>query len=596
MTALTHDGPGQQSDFQDRAYDEGEREGAARPSALDLSACPSVYAGFPERNIYHFIGNITYETEAGWQTEPLNLENSLWCNTVLASAGWCLALVIYTGRDTRAAMNTSFPSTKVGLLDHEINQLSKILALVTFVLALTMVGLDGFRGMWYVYLVRFLILFSSIIPISLRVNLDMGKTFYSSQIEKDAKIPGTLVRTSTLPEELGRIEYLLSDKTGTLTKNQMELKRLHLGVAAYAGEDAFQEVRDSLRMTGAGAAPRKQGLRQWQTHDRVHDMMVALALCHNVSPIMAEEGGGYQAASPDEVAIVHFAESMGLQLVGRDIRRMTLRATHAPQCGAMSYEILQIFPFSSETKRMGIIVRDEATGKIVFYEKGADAVMAQIVQQNDWLEEECGNMAREGLRTLVMGRRPLSPKEYAAFDREYAQAQVALNDRNLAIQRVISRHLETNLELLGITGVDDALQDDVKATLEKLRNAGLKIWMLTGDKIETATCIAISAKLVASRQQSIVTIRGETDPVSLLDHLDRLRMSASLDSVCLVIDGESLQVALDVHPAEFFQLALHLPAVVACRCSPTQKAEITHCLRRYTTSRIAAIGDGGNDV
>jgi phospholipid-translocating ATPase len=160
-------------------------------------------------------------------------------------------------------LNTSHPETKIGLLDRDINRLAKvcmmifwqcfqhilsvfrfkILFLVTLVLSVVMVGLNGFQGIWYIYVFRFLILFSSIIPIryadlvpiydsndslltkiihtrySLRVNLDMGKTVYGRQIEHDPEIEGTIVRTSTLPEELGRIEYLLTDKTGTLTKN-----------------------------------------------------------------------------------------------------------------------------------------------------------------------------------------------------------------------------------------------------------------------------------------------------------------------------------------------------------------------------------------
>lgn len=149
---------------------------------------------------------------------------------------------------------------------------------------------------------------------------------------------------------------------------------------------------------------------------------------------------------------------------------------------------------------MGIIVRDTQSGEITFLQKGADVVMARIVQRNDWLEEECANMAREGLRTLVMARRKLSEQSYALFRERYHEASIKLEGRNEAMTTVVAELLERDLELLGLTGVEDKLQDEVKSTLELLRNAGIKIWMLTGDKIETATCIAISTKLVARNQ------------------------------------------------------------------------------------------------
>ena len=99
----------------------------------------------------------------------------------------------------------------------------------TVVLSILMVCLKGFEGPWYIYLFRFVLLFSYLIPISLRVNLDLGKIMYSWQIQNDKDIPGTVTRSTTIPEELGRIAYLLSDKTGTLTKNIMVFKKFHLG-------------------------------------------------------------------------------------------------------------------------------------------------------------------------------------------------------------------------------------------------------------------------------------------------------------------------------------------------------------------------------
>jgi phospholipid-translocating ATPase len=149
---------------------------------------------------------------------------------------------------------------------------------------------------------------------------------------------------------------------------------------------------------------------------------------------------------------------------------------------------------------MGIVVRDGQSGEITFLQKGADVVMARIVQRNDWLEEECANMAREGLRTLVVGRKKLSEETYMTFKEKHHEASVQLDGRNEAMGKVVAEFLENDLELLGVTGVEDKLQEGVKSTLELLRNAGIRIWMLTGDKVETATCIAISTKLVARNQ------------------------------------------------------------------------------------------------
>ncbi|KAG0706236.1 hypothetical protein DFH29DRAFT_189735 [Suillus ampliporus] len=560
---------------------------------LDLDA--EVYADAPIKDIHTFIGTFTINSPRTHSVddvpmvqvptvEPLSAENVLWSNTVLA-AGSAVGFIVYTGSETRAVMNTSHPETKVGLLDLEINRLAKILCAVTFALSFGLVALNGFRGLWYIYVFRFLILFSSIIPISLRVNLDMGKTVYAQQIMNDSEIPGTIVRTSTLPEELGRIEYLLSDKTGTLTQNvilEMEMKKLHMGTMSY-GFDSMDEVAHQLASAfgaeqaharsnsiATGAQLAMRGRRDMSS--RLRDVVLSLALCHNVTPVTNDDGTlTYQASSPDEVAIVKWTESVGLTLVFRDRTRIELQT---PTGARVTYDILDIFPFTSESKRMGIVVRDAHSGEVLFMQKGADVVMARIVLRNDWLEEETGNMAREGLRTLVVARKRLTSQQYAAFKTAHHAASIRLDGRGEAMTSVVEKHLEHDLELLGLTGVEDKLQDEVKGTLELLRNGGIKIWMLTGDKIETARCIAISTKLVA-RNQYI--------------HESKL-------DCCLVIDGESLQLCLNLYKNEFIEITTKLSAVVACRCSPTQKADVARLIRHHTKKRVCCIGDGGNDV
>ncbi|ESN91643.1 hypothetical protein HELRODRAFT_96328 [Helobdella robusta] len=597
-----------------------------------FNAPTQLFAEKPQKDIHSFIG--TFSRSSDNSKDSLNVENTMWTNTVLAS-GSVLGAVVYTGCETRSVMNTSKPSQKVGLLDLEVNTLSKVLFFMVFMMSLAMMIMKGFGGPWYRYMFRFLVLFSYIIPLSLRVNLDVGKMVYAYFIQKDAQIPDTVVRNTTIAEEMGRITYLLSDKTGTLTQNEMVFKRFHIGSASYTSETK-EELTGHLQAYFSQNVPPQQPSSSSDPNQRLRNTLVnmvtesikGLALCHNVTP-MSEGGdktpvrqnsavniGGsgvdnnvtaeqsdteadqqlqhqqqtvsYQASSPDEVALVTWTESVGLTLLKRDLSTMMLRT---PDGQLLGYDILQIFPFTSETKRMGIVVRDQKTNEITFYMKGADVVMQKIVQYNDWMKEECDNMAREGLRTLVLARKTITQEQYLDFESRYQQAKLSVSDRLSKVSAVVDG-LERDMQLLCVTGVEDKLHDNVPVTLELLRNAGIKVWMLTGDKLETATCIAKSSCLV-SRLQTIHVFKNVLDRADAHLELNAFRRRSDC---ALVISGDSLEICLRYYEHEFMELACQCPTVVVCRCSPTQKADVVKLLKYHTGKQTCAVGDGGNDV
>eukprot|EP00761_Pharyngomonas_kirbyi_P013462 gb/GECH01013491.1/.p1 GENE.gb/GECH01013491.1/~~gb/GECH01013491.1/.p1 ORF type:complete len:1089 (+),score=243.03 gb/GECH01013491.1/:1-3267(+) len=551
---------------------------------LDIDAW--VYAERPRRDIYNFVGTFTRQLEdGGSQVESLSLENTIWSNTVVAS-GNIIGLIVYTGRETRAVMNASSPSSKVGKIDNEINLLSKLLFALMCVMSFVMVAIPLFPGQWYIRMFRFLLLFSSIIPISMRVNLDIGKAVYSFLIMRDKKIPGTVVRNSSIPEELGRINYLFSDKTGTLTQNEMIFKKLQCDASMSFSGDTLSDIYEYLRMSYKNT---KEGRRMKQART-VHRIISALALCHNVTPVIEDGRHAYQASSPDEVALVKFTEEVGMVLQERTLNTMTIKT---PVDTEEHYKILKMFPFRSETKRMGIIVKNTETERIFFYMKGADVVMSKIVKPSNWLGEKCDDLARDGLRTLVFGYKELSPEEFDDFEERHEAAKAEISQREQKVQAVVES-LEEGLDLLGLTGVEDLLQEDVQTSLEDLRNAAIKTWMLTGDKVETAKCIARSTRLV-SRNQEIFSciVKTETDARERLAEFDQM---VGINGAALIIDGSSLQLCLDHLKSEFIEAACKAPAVVCCRCSPTQKALVVQAVKKQIKLQTAAIGDGGNDV
>ena len=590
----------------------------------------------PSKLIYNFQGVIQCKTEEGEKKEPLNLENTMWASTVVASKK-VIGIVIYTGKETRAKMNSSSPKVKIGILDNEINRLNIYLFVITFIVAFIIASAKGFQNKFIFNFIKYIILFCAIIPISLRVNLDVSKTYFSVIINRDKDIPGTIARNSTIPEELGRISYVFSDKTGTLTKNEMIFKIIAMETEIFA-EDKFEDLKgivldeckdydapllDLVKSESSGSEEIESSTisisssqsTEVKKKKRIHrhrsklirDTITAMCLCNNVTPVADDNDPNkmtYQASSPDEVALVKFAVTLNMRLVGRTDKEIKL--TDAAD-NTEEFEVLANFPFSSDTKRMGIILKNKKHGHIIYYLKGAENVMMRFVKDEyvNYIAENAENLATKGLRTLVLSQKLIPQDYFDKWNKEYEEAKTSMEDRQQKIADVVSK-LENNMDFLCVTGVEDLLQDDVATTIDNLRNAGMKVWMLTGDKVETATCISISAGLKA-KTHKIYTIKNdeikseakneEKPPENvLLSKFEEYKRKINIDPHLFIIDGDTLDLALKNCEKDFFETAMLAPSVVCCRCSPTQKRILVKTIKKYTDARTAAVGDGGNDV
>ena len=409
----------------------------------------------PSKLIYNFEGVIKCKNNEGEiKKEPLNLENTMWASTVVASQK-IIGIIIYTGKETRARMNSSTPKVKIGILDDELNKTNVYLFFIMLFLSLLLACAKGFGSKFFFVFFKFIILFCSIIPIALRVNLDVSKTFFSYVINRDDSIPETIARNSTIPEELGRISYVFSDKTGTLTKNEMVFKKIAMETEQF-GEENFSELKEllideckvedaplldiinmkqntseesslteslsenSMSESFSSSRPKKHKRIKRHRSKIIRDTITSMVLCNNVTPIVDENNSDkvtYQASSPDEVALVKFAETLNMKLTNRTDKEIKMidAANNTEE-----YEVLANFPFSSDTKRMGIILKNKTHGHIIYYLKGAENVMLKFVKQEyvSYISENAENLATKGLRTLVLTQKIIPQEDFDQWNNE----------------------------------------------------------------------------------------------------------------------------------------------------------------------------------
>ncbi|KAI9009039.1 hypothetical protein DFJ74DRAFT_711330 [Hyaloraphidium curvatum] len=299
---------------------------------------------------------------------------------------------------------------------------------------------------------------------------------------------GATVNNSNLNEDLGVLDFLFSDKTGTLTRNEMTLNK------AWIPYQTFDDVKDVGRLGKAIA----RGHPGEQLHDAARLFAEALAVCHDVLPTMTDDpsqGLLYESPSPDDIAICNGLRRNGVEITGRT--KTLLQTSWFNE--ERDYEFLRLLEFSSDRKRMSAIVRKD--GVIYLYIKGADNVILSLAKpdHDQQVLEAAGQalneFARDGLRTLVVGYRTLSEEDWIAFRDQLDAAEKRIKDRDARMARVMDT-VERDITILGVTGIQDRLQDQVPETIAYLLQCDIKVWVLTGDKQETAINIGLASRVI----------------------------------------------------------------------------------------------------
>lgn len=629
----------------------------------------------PNNSLYTFTGNLVIEN----QTLPLSPNQLLLRGCSLKNTEYIVGTVIFTGHETKVMMNSMNVPSKRSTLERKLDKL--ILALFCTLFTMCLIGAIGsgvFINKKYHYLGlnipnvedqfnpgnRFLValltmltlvtLYSTIIPISLYVSIEMIKFIQSTQfINKDINMyhPETntpaLARTSNLNEELGQVEYIFSDKTGTLTRNLMEFFKCSIGGETY-GTGITEIERGIAERNGIKLqenklpnAAHEKGFNfdderlmrgAWRNEansDACKEFFRCLAICHTVLPEGDEspEKIKYQAASPDEAALVVAAKNFGFFFYKRTPTMIYVRESNVERIGKIQdvpYEILNVLEFNSTRKRQSVVCRFP-DGRLVLYCKGADTVVYErLAAGNDQVKnvtrEHLEKFGASGLRTLCLAYKDLDPDMYESWNEKFIQAKSSLRDREKKLDEV-SEFIEKDLILIGATAIEDKLQEGVPNCIETLFRAGIKIWVLTGDKLETAINIAYACNLMNNDMKQFI-ISSETDAIReveergdqveiarfikeevrrelkrCLDEAQQYFHNASGPKLALVIDGKCLMYALDPSlRVMLLTLSLNCASVVCCRVSPLQKAQVTSLVKKGAKKITLSIGDGANDV
>jgi phospholipid-transporting ATPase len=611
----------------------------------------------PNNLIYSFLGYLKLKKFPN--DIQINIDNLILRGSKIKHTKSVLGLVVFTGPDTKLMRNSFVKfNHKNSSVESKLNQILWYILIV--ILGISLISMILSVVYWYenparnmIYgqnisesylnIFTFMILYNNLMPISLYVTLDIVKLIQAKFIEWDLDLYSdrpAVVKNSDLNEELGQVEYIFADKTGTLTENVMEFKKCWINGKSY-GKTIVENK--TYKVDHPKFNFEDQEFIKLLDSPDIQDFLQAMGMCHTVK---CDANCDYQAINPDEKALVIAAHCFGYTFK-RNCHCPTLIELET-DTEIYKYSEIGVNEFNSNRKRMSIVVEFyDSDYQPMIICKGADDVMLPLLNQSDpnikRVKKALSQFGKEGLRTLVYARRFLTAQELKEFKFRYQAASNSISDTKKVLEK-IAEDYESNMDLLGITGIEDKIQEGVIETLEKLKKAGIKFWMVTGDNKETAKNIAYSSNLFNYETKILSLHRLKNDNsyksinrdkivstdieknlmiqilkylypryynedmenskdklLELLNRIEKDKIPIECDyELGLVMDGVVLAKVLEkIENIKYFcMLSGYCSSVICYRISPVQKSQILKLVQGYFSFNpvVLAIGDGSNDV